>query len=164
MLAADLSGKLLKAVDAGFDAQVAFLADLTRFPSTRGQEAPAQDFMAAAMAKRGLVVCGHWRTLAGERSFWGPWLEWAHDAGLVVGAPAAAVPHVLKSGLRVASTATTGGLLNPVVSLIEDALALAMVMLAVVVPIVAAILVSVLAIWGARRLARLTQRASAPHG
>ncbi len=56
MLAADLSGKLLKAVDAGFDAQVAFLADLTRFPSTRGQEAPAQDFMAAAMAKRGLVV------------------------------------------------------------------------------------------------------------
>jgi acetylornithine deacetylase len=56
MLAADLSGKLLKAVDAGFDAQVAFLADLTRFPSTRGQEAPAQDFMSAAMAKRGLVV------------------------------------------------------------------------------------------------------------
>ncbi|MEO8203086.1 MAG: ArgE/DapE family deacylase [Betaproteobacteria bacterium] len=56
MLAPDLSKKLIQAVDAGFDAQVRFLADLTRFPSTRGQEAPAQDFMAAAMAKRGLAV------------------------------------------------------------------------------------------------------------
>ena len=56
MLAPDLSRKLLSAVDASFDAQVAFLADLTRFPSTRGQEAPAQDFMAAAMGKRGLTV------------------------------------------------------------------------------------------------------------
>ena len=81
--------------------------------------------------------------------------------GLVVGAPAAAVPHVLKSGLRVASTATTGGLLNPVVSLIEDALALAMVILAVVVPVVAAIVVSGLAIWGVRRMTRRTP--PAPH-
>jgi len=82
--------------------------------------------------------------------------------GLVVGAPAAAVPHVLKSGVRVASTATTGGLLNPVVSLIEDAIALAMVVLAVVVPVVAAIVVSVLAIWGVRRATRLMQQRAAP--
>ncbi len=82
--------------------------------------------------------------------------------GLVVGAPAAAVPHVLKSGVRVASTATTGGLLNPLVSLIEDAIALAMVVLAVVVPVVAAIVVSVLAIWGVRRATRLMQQRAAP--
>jgi acetylornithine deacetylase len=56
MLAPDLSQKLLRAVDDGFDAQVAFLADLTRFPSTRGNEARAQDFMAAAMRTRGLSV------------------------------------------------------------------------------------------------------------
>ena len=82
--------------------------------------------------------------------------------GLVVGAPAAAVPHVLKSGVRVASTATTGGLLNPLVSLIEDAIALAMVVLAVVVPVVAAIVVSFLAIWGVRRATRLMQQRAAP--
>ena len=56
MLAPDLARRLLRAVDDGFDAQVAFLADLTRFPSTRGREAPAQDFMAAAMRERGLSV------------------------------------------------------------------------------------------------------------
>ena len=56
MLAPDLSQKLLRAVDEGFDAQVEFLADLTRFPSTRGQEASAQDYMARAMQARGLAV------------------------------------------------------------------------------------------------------------
>jgi len=56
MLAPDLSRKLLRAVDEGFQAQVEFLADPTRFPSTRGNEARAQDFMAAAMRTRGLTV------------------------------------------------------------------------------------------------------------
>lgn len=56
MLAPDLSKKLLRAVDAAFESQVEFLAELTRFPSTRGQEASAQDFMAAAMSRRGLAV------------------------------------------------------------------------------------------------------------
>jgi acetylornithine deacetylase len=56
MLAPDVSQKLLRAVDDGFQAQVDFLAELTRFPSTRGHEAPAQDFMAAAMRARGLAV------------------------------------------------------------------------------------------------------------
>jgi len=56
MLAPDLGGKILRAVDDGFDAQLRFLADLTRLPSLRGQEAPAQDFMAAAMRARGLGV------------------------------------------------------------------------------------------------------------
>jgi acetylornithine deacetylase len=43
MADADLARRILKAVDDGFDAQVAFLADLTRLPSLGGQEAPAQD-------------------------------------------------------------------------------------------------------------------------
>ncbi|UCE31321.1 MAG: ArgE/DapE family deacylase [Burkholderiales bacterium] len=51
-----LRDRIAKAVDAGFDQQVAFLADLTRIPSLRCQEAPAQDFMAAAMRERGLAV------------------------------------------------------------------------------------------------------------
>ncbi len=56
MLAPDLRNKIFRAVDEGFDAQIRFLADLTRLPSLRGQEAPAQDFMAAAMRARGLAV------------------------------------------------------------------------------------------------------------
>ena len=56
MADADLQRRILKAVDDGFDQQVAFLADLTRLPSLRGQEAPAQDFMAHAFREHGLTV------------------------------------------------------------------------------------------------------------
>ena len=53
---ADVSRRILKAVDDLFDAQVEFLADLTRYPSLRGQEASAQDFTARQMHARGLAV------------------------------------------------------------------------------------------------------------
>src|SRR5882672_11449933 len=53
---ADLTKRILKAVDDGFDDEVAFTADLTRVPSLRGREAPAQDLMARAMRDRGLTV------------------------------------------------------------------------------------------------------------
>lgn len=56
MLTPDLRDALTDAVDAGFDAQIALTSDLVRFPSTRGQEATAQDFMAEQMRKRGLTV------------------------------------------------------------------------------------------------------------
>lgn len=52
----DTMRAILNAVDAGFDAQTAFLAELTAHPSTRGQEQSAQDFMAAEYGARGLVV------------------------------------------------------------------------------------------------------------
>ncbi|MFO1199224.1 MAG: ArgE/DapE family deacylase [Burkholderiaceae bacterium] len=56
MLAPDLTPKILRAVDDGFDAQVAFTAELTRIPSLRCDEAPAQDLVAAEMRRRGLDV------------------------------------------------------------------------------------------------------------
>lgn len=55
-----LTEKILAAVDAGFDEQLRFTEQLTRIPSLRGQEAPAQDMMAAAMRARGLTV-DRWR-------------------------------------------------------------------------------------------------------
>lgn len=56
MSAADLDRRILDAVDARFDEELRFLADLTRMPSLRCAEAPAQDFMADAMRTRGLAV------------------------------------------------------------------------------------------------------------
>lgn len=56
MIDANVTRRILEAVDARFDAQVEFLAELTRMPSLRCAEAPAQDFMAAAMRDRGLAV------------------------------------------------------------------------------------------------------------
>ena len=51
-----LLDRLRRAVEAGFDRQTAFLADLVRFPSVRGQEAPLQDWMAGQLAGRGYSV------------------------------------------------------------------------------------------------------------
>jgi acetylornithine deacetylase len=53
---AAMLARLSAAVDANFDREVAFLADLVRFPSTRGNEAPLQDLMARQFAARGYAV------------------------------------------------------------------------------------------------------------
>lgn len=82
---------------------------------------------------------------------------WALALGLVVGAPAAAVPHALKSSVRALSTTTTGGMANPFLSVIEDVIAGAMVVLAVLLPIVAAVLVALLAFVAVRLLTRKQQ-------
>lgn len=52
----DLETRICEAVDAAFDQQIAFLSELTAFPSTRGQEQAAQDFMAATLDQRGYAV------------------------------------------------------------------------------------------------------------
>lgn len=51
-----LSKDIIAAVDAGFDDQVRLTADLTAFPSVRGAEATAQDFMAEQYRRRDLKV------------------------------------------------------------------------------------------------------------
>jgi acetylornithine deacetylase len=51
-----LSKDIIAAVDAGFDDQVKLTAELTAFPSLRGAEATAQDFMAGHYRDRGLKV------------------------------------------------------------------------------------------------------------
>ena len=56
--------------------------------------------------------------------------------GTAVGAPAALVPHAAKTALRAASTTFTGGLANPILSLIEDGVSFVLFVLAVLVPLV----------------------------
>lgn len=74
--------------------------------------------------------------------------------GVAVGAPSALVPHAAKSTLRVVSTTFTGGLANPVLSLVEDAAALVLFALTVVLPVLAAALVVLTGVLIARRLLR----------
>jgi len=47
---------ITKAVDAAFDRQVDFLSELVRFPSLRGQEHTAQNFVHDALAERGYAM------------------------------------------------------------------------------------------------------------
>jgi hypothetical protein len=74
--------------------------------------------------------------------------------GIILGAPTALVPHAAKATARVISTATTGGLANPVISLLEDVGALVLFVFAVVVPVVVASLMAILTILVLRRLLR----------
>lgn len=57
--------------------------------------------------------------------------------GIVIGAPLAGGFHLTRATTRLASTATTAGLGNPVLSVFEDVAALGGVLLALVAPVVA---------------------------
>jgi len=56
----DLQVSILKAVDDAFDRQVEVTCELVRFPSVRGAEQTAQDFLAGEMRQRGYAV-DRWR-------------------------------------------------------------------------------------------------------
>ena len=80
--------------------------------------------------------------------------------GIAVGAPTALVPHVAKSALRAASSVATGGLANPALSFVEDAVSVVLLILAVLVPLVVVALVVATVFLAARWLRR--RRALAP--
>ncbi len=77
---------------------------------------------------------------------------------VVIGGGAALTTHLGKATLRGASTASTGGLANPFLSLIEDVFAFGQAVLAIFLPwVVLALLLGlavVVAWWGLRRRAR----------
>jgi len=80
--------------------------------------------------------------------------------GTAVGAPSALVPHAAKSALRAASTATTGGLANPLLSLVEDGVSLLTFLLAVLVPLLVVVLLGLTLFLASRWLRR--RRRAAP--
>jgi hypothetical protein len=73
--------------------------------------------------------------------------------GLMIGAPTSLGFHTLKAGTRVASTATTFGCANPVLSLIEDVLSLMLSLLAIFVPVLIPLALALL-IWALWRVAK----------
>jgi hypothetical protein len=72
--------------------------------------------------------------------------------GLVGGGTIAGAVHVAKGTTRAASTVLTGGLGNPVLSIFDDVLAVGGIILAIVAPIVAALIVLFLVVGVARLL------------
>lgn len=82
-------------------------------------------------------------------------------AGVIVGAPTAFAFNAAQGGARLASTATTGGLGNPVLSLFEDILAFATVLLAFLAPVLVPVLMVVLAVLVFRLARRMRGRLDA---
>lgn len=76
--------------------------------------------------------------------------------GTAVGAPAALLPHAAKTALRAASTTFTGGLANPILSLIEDGASFVLFVLAVLVPLVVVGLLALALLFITRRLRHLS--------
>ena len=56
MLDRELGSRIQKIVDTHFDEQIAFTSELVKFPSVRGAEQTAQDFVAKALRERGYSV------------------------------------------------------------------------------------------------------------
>ena len=82
-------------------------------------------------------------------------------AGVIVGAPTALAFTAAQGGTRLASTATTGGLGNPILSFIEDVLSFFTVLLAFVAPILIPVVMIVVAVLVFRLANRLRERPAA---
>jgi hypothetical protein len=87
---------------------------------------------------------------------------WAAGLGIVVGAPIAAAPHMAKSALRLASTATTGGLANPIVSVLEDIASAVLIFLALLVPVLTVLALIIVGFFVVRLVRGRKRAPSAP--
>jgi hypothetical protein len=108
-----------------------------------GDKIPAIDHALNAVGYVTRPVAG---AVAAGSVFWGVDPAAAAIAGIIVGAPAALAFNAAQTGVRVGSTATTAGLGNPVVSLIEDVLAFLTVIIAFLAPILIPIVMVVFAV------------------
>jgi hypothetical protein len=127
---------------------VVFLLDLV------GDKVPVIDHVLHAVGTviapiSGAIVFGAQENLLSQSA---PWA--AAVAGMVLGESV----HLARSGVRPAVTAGTGGVGNPVLSAIEDAVAFVLTVLAVVVPVLAfvGLVVVVVLVW--RRVLRWRRR------
>lgn len=128
------------------------IATVTEF---LGDKVPAIDHGLNAIGYITRPVAG---AIAAGSVFWNVDPAAAAIAGLIVGAPAALAFNAVQTGVRVGSTATTGGLGNPVVSLIEDVLAFLTVIIAFLAPILIPIVLLIVAVVVFRLARRVRDR------
>jgi len=85
----------------------------------------------------------------------------AHPAlAMICGLLAAGGVHAVKATARPIATGTSGGLLNPVVSTLEDVLAFVVAVLSILAPILGLLLLLTVIIWFIRRRWRRRERPS----
>lgn len=123
-----------------------------------GDKIPAVDHGLNAVGYVTRPVAG---AIAAGSVFWAVDPAMAAVAGLIVGAPAALAFNAAQTGVRVGSTATTGGLGNPVVSLIEDVLAVLTVIVAFLAPVIIPLVLLILAVVVFRLARRIRGRREA---
>jgi len=82
--------------------------------------------------------------------------------GLIIGAPTSFGFHALKAGTRVASSAATFGCANPIISLVEDILSLALSVLSIFAPIFVPLALVLLAVLLWQLVKRIRARGAAP--
>jgi hypothetical protein len=80
--------------------------------------------------------------------------------GLMIGAPTSLGFHTLKAGTRIASSATTMGCANPILSLIEDVISFGLSMLAIFAPVVVPFAIALL-VWVLWKVAKKIRSRSA---
>ena len=123
-----------------------------------GDKIPAVDHALNAVGYVSRPVAG---AIAAGSVFWNVDPSAAAIAGLIVGAPAALAFNAAQTGVRVGSTATTGGLANPLVSLVEDVLAFLTVVVAFLAPILIPVVLIILAVVVFRLARRIRERRAA---
>jgi Domain of unknown function (DUF4126) len=84
--------------------------------------------------------------------------------GILVGAPLALGVHSAKATARLGSTATTGGMGNPLLSVAEDVAAIAAIVLGFLAPLLALVLTAVTIFFIARLALRVSRRRRAAAG
>lgn len=124
-----------------------------------GDKVPAIDHGLNAIGYVTRPVAG---AIAAGSVFWNVDPSAAAIAGLIVGAPAALAFNAAQTVVRVGSTATTGGLGNPVVSLIEDVLAFLTVIIAFLAPIIIPFVLLIVAVMVFRLARRIRDRGEQP--
>ncbi|HKR62526.1 MAG TPA: DUF4126 domain-containing protein [Thermoanaerobaculia bacterium] len=82
-------------------------------------------------------------------------------AGIIIGAPTSFGFHSLKAATRVASSATTFGCANPLLSLIEDVVSFALSLFAIFAPITVPLLLLIIG-WALWRVVKRMRRTTTP--
>ena len=127
-----------------------------------GDKIPAVDHALHAL---GVVIRPIVGTLAAAAVFTQADPTIAAIAGLIIGTPAALGFHAAKAGTRAASSATTLGCANPILSVVEDCIAFALVLIGFFAPLlvpVVLILVGLL-LWKLVKAARLRRALKETH-
>lgn len=120
-----------------------------------GDKIPAVDHALNAIGYVTRPIAG---AVAAGSVFWAVDPTMAAVAGVIVGAPAALAFNAAQTGVRVGSTATTGGLGNPVVSFVEDIMSFLTVLVAMLAPVIIPLVLVILAIVVFRLARRIRDR------